>query len=75
VIDRQAQLAANNPAMIGDTRRNPGFRISPITDRMNQFNAVTVNNAQQTGLGKESLRPFPMRLRRNRRVRSGKSGS
>lgn len=58
VIDQQAEFLTHDPAMVGDpfTTDLPGTE--PFPNRMDQFDAVTVDHPQQRGLGQKPQGPL-----------------
>ena len=57
MVDHDAELAPNNPAVIGLALPTRLVEITPRAHRMAQFNAVTVGDAQDGRLGQEVAGP------------------
>ena len=62
LIDQQTQFAADDPPMIGESLPTDLGWAAAFPNRMDQFDAVTVHNAQQGGGRQEQQGPLPMGL-------------
>ena len=57
VVEEQAELASNNPAMIGFPLLPHLMLATSLSYRMNQLDAVGIDDAQQGRLGQETMAP------------------
>ena len=62
LIDQQTQLTADDPPMIGESLTTDLGRAAPFANRMDQFDAIAVDHAQQGGWRQEQQGPLPMGL-------------
>lgn len=60
VVDQQAQLVADDPAVVGEALAAHLARTAPFPNGVNQFDTVTVDYPQQGGLGQKSPGPPPV---------------
>ena len=60
VVDRKAQFASDNPTVVGDAGFRPLLRVAAVAHRVDQFDAVGIDHAEQAGLGEEQQRPLPV---------------
>lgn len=70
VIEQPAQFSTHDPASVGETFFANLFLRAPLTDWMDQFNSITVDDAQQTRLNQETQRPIPMSCKQAEQTRS-----
>ena len=64
VIDQITQLAANNPARVGLAFPADLLSAASFTARVDQLDAIAVDDAEQRRLGHEALSEIPMRVER-----------
>ena len=54
------QRAADDPPVVGNALGRPLLPVAPIAHRMDQFDAVGIDHAEQAGLGEEQQSPLPL---------------
>lgn len=60
VIDQQAQLIADDPAVVGEALAANLARTAPFPNGVNQLDTITVDHPQQGGLGQKPPSPPPV---------------
>jgi hypothetical protein len=62
VVQEEAELAPNYPALVGQPFLADLLRAASLAPGMNQFDAVTVNDAEQRRRGQKAVNPLLMRV-------------
>ncbi len=74
LIQQQAEFTANNPAMIRDSVASDLMRRAPFADGVDEFDAVSVNDAEHSRLGHKALRPSSVRAKEAKQAGSFRQG-
>ena len=76
LIEQQTEFAADNPAMIGEAFAANLLGAAAFADRVNELDAIRVDDAEHRRSGQENFRPVLMVFKRRKsRVRSGRRGN
>jgi hypothetical protein len=70
MVEQQAQFTADNPAFVGQTLFANLLGASPFSPRMNQFDAIAIDDPDQAGVGHKAVNPLPMGIKQPKQARS-----